>query len=284
MTDWASRRNPHRRSQIGHEKGQDQLTSQDDEVTSQLKGLRGRTGISRERLEKCGALLSALGTSDTDEAYEKLLDVIGQLKVEEAQMIRLDYAIDLDSVFGRPAHPSDLAKLDTRRLSFSRLRSIGVKTISRHSDAAISELRNRLLNDTYTGDLHVVAVVQDRHIVSISLVQDELGSDATPESGAPGQISRRRSLDYLNPSDQPSLPCMVYAFPRDWQPTTLTLAVSFLDDQSPASVWAFQAPNFIEANFAKDRYELIPKQGMAMCRFQEPRRDRIYGIWWGRLE
>lgn len=257
----------------------------DDRVLRQLKKLREGAGLSRDRLAAAGAVMSALGTSDADEAFGRLLVIIDGLDGQQAAVLRVDFAIDLGHSLDRKPTAREERWLGERRVGYSQVIGRDPKTLSRWSDVAIGELRVRLLNDSYTGDLYVVAAEKSGRIVGISLIQEEPenpveGSGQVNDQESPQPITGRRSLDYRNPTDQPSLPCLLYAFPRDWRPKSLTLVVSFLEEPHPFEVWAFQAPNFIEASYAAERYPLAIEAGTATCRFVNPRRDRMYGCWW----
>lgn len=257
--------------------------SPDDAVLRQLKKLREGAGLSRDRLAASGVVMSALGTSDPDEAYGRLLGVLAQLDGQHAGVLRVDFALDLGKYLQRKPLEREKRWLGDRRAGYSQIIGRDPKTLSRWSEQAIAELRTRLLNDTYTGALYLVAAVRGGRLLGVSLIQEEAAeADCKPvgDPKAQGDITSRSSLDYSNPTSELSLPCLLYALPRDWRPTSLTLAVSFLDEPFPSTVWAFHAPNFIEASYAATRYALGVEHGTATCRVIRPRRDRIYGIWW----
>ena len=76
------------------------------------------------------------------------------------------------------------------------------------------------------------------------------------------------------------MPCLIYGFPRDWQPATLTLVVAFRQEPLPVKVWAIVAPSFFDVSFGEERYELTIDKGTATCKIMKPRRDRLYAVWW----
>ncbi|HJP69255.1 MAG TPA: hypothetical protein VJ846_10165 [Sphingomicrobium sp.] len=80
------------------------------------------------------------------------------------------------------------------------------------------------------GNLYVVAAVKGNRILTTSLVQEPL--DATKDG-----LTERESSNMDNPSTAPSMPCLIYAYPRDWRPASLTLAVVFQDEPYPAEIW-----------------------------------------------
>lgn len=114
------------------------------------------------------------------------------------------------------------------------------------------------------------------------MVQDEQTNEPNPDDLSVGTapLTTRTSSAFTNPTTEPSPPCLLYVFPRDWRPATLTLAVTFQTQPYPATVWGFHAANFIEAVFAEKRYELQLTNGTATCTFISPRKDRVYGVWW----
>ncbi len=244
----------------------------DDPVLKQLKKLREGVGLTVDRLKASGAVMSALATSDPVEARDRLVRVLNDLGTNErVQALKVDFGLDLENLLGQRPTQRELAWLGDRRSGFASVVGRDVKTLARWSDKAIGELRGKLLADTFTGHLFVLAGVKGDRILGCSMVQ---------QNEEESEITERRSFDFKNPSDGPSLPCLVYGYPRDWRPASLTLAVSFLEEPHPASVWGVVADSFLELSFAKERYELRLADGVATCRFVNPRRDQLYGMWW----
>lgn len=159
----------------------------------------------------------------------------------------------------------------TRRAGYAEVISRDVKTLARWSDAAISDLRELLLRDTFTGHLYVVAAVDDDHIAGITLIQEDPGQ---PE-GAP---TRRVSTDLENPETGPSLPCLLYAYPRDWRPRSLTLAAVFRKNV-PSKGYAFTSEMLIQVPCV--RRQPVPFDADTLiARFPAPETRLIYGIGW----
>lgn len=184
---------------------------------------------------------------------------------------RAHLGLDLDELLQRPPTDRELGRLGERRDGYGVIVGRDPKTLGRWSDRAIADLRSHLLADTFTGHLYVVGAVKDGQLLGISLIREEL--DQQPPI-------QRTTLDCPNPTRSgPSLPCLLYAYPRDWRPASLTLSVSFVDDP-PKSAWGISAESFMDLSFGHERHELAIGEAQATCRFERPRRDRIYGLWW----
>jgi len=252
-------------------------------VVRQLRKLREGAGATRERLLTAGALLSALGTSDPEVARRQLGSLIEQLdQREHASALAVDLGIDLERHLGRRPTDREWTRLGERRAAYSDLISRDVKTLARWSDSAAAELRLRIFNDTFTGHLWVIGAVRGERIIGITMAMQELGAgdaEAIDDDWSP-KLTRRQSVDYENPSDGPSLPCLLYGLPRDWRPATLTLAVRFLDGSAPSETWGIHSPTFFEMSYAHRRHRLEMADNRAICRFVSPRHDRVYGVWW----
>lgn len=245
-----------------------------DLVLSQLRKLREGPGLSVDRLAASGSLMSALATSDPLEGLERLLGFLEELDDgERTRALKVDFGLDLERLLGRAPMARERDWLGDRRAGFAEVVGRDVKTVARWSDRAVAELRGKLLADTFRGHLYVVATVRGERIVGCSLVQQD-------EEEGESRAIERRSVDYQNPAEGPSLPCLVYGYPRDWRPKTLTLAVAFVDMLMPSEVWAVMADSFFGICFGEDRHALTPVDGVASCKFVNPRRNQLYGVWW----
>lgn len=243
-----------------------------DPVLVQLKKLREGAGLTRERLPRMGAVMSALGASDPSEAYDSLVALIDGLgDGERARALAVDYGLNLAVHFGRPASGREVDWLGERRHGFGEVIGRDAKTLARWSDRTVSDLRARLLSDFFAGDLFVTAVVEGGRALGCTLIRRQPEDDNAAES---------TTVDFKNPSAEPSPPFLVYAFPRDWRPRTLTLVVAFKDGQLPDEVTAVVADGFLSLSFAEARYPLALNDGIATCKIVKPRRDRVYGVWW----
>lgn len=247
----------------------------DDPVLKQLRKLREGPGLTTDRLEQAGAVLSALGTSDPEEGRQRLLAAVAELgESDRAKALRLDLGIGFPDLIGRPAVDRELRWLGDRRSAYASAIGRDVKTLSRWSDRAVAELRGQLIADTFTGHLYVVAAVNGNRIVGTTLIEQ-------PLDDAQDGTTKRISTDVENRSNEPSLPCLVYSYPRDWRPASLTLVVAFQSEPYPDQVWATVADNIMRLPFGEERYLLkIEGEGQTMCRFIGPRRDRLYCVWW----
>lgn len=117
----------------------------------------------------------------------------------------------------------------------------------------------------------MLAEVRGDRILGCTLVQEEPGQE---------DIVRRSSLHMENGSEGSSLPCILYAYPRDWRPRTLTFGVTFLQASVPDEAWAIVGESFFEVAFGKERYQLVFEGTRVTCRIENPRRDRTYGLTW----
>jgi len=249
-------------------------TAPEDSVLTQLRKLREGVGLTPARLEQTGSVMSALGTSDPQEGYERLCDALGKLDdSERLRALRLDYGLDLAALLGREPVSREREWLGERRSGYAVVLKRDVKTLSRWSDKAVAELQAALLNDTFTGDLYVVANVRGDRILGTSLIQQPL--EATKDG-----ITERSSMEIKNSSTEPSMPCLIYAFPRDWEPATLTLAVAFHAEPYPTYVWGTYSDNILKLPHGAQRYPIVLSNGVANCTFKKPRRELIYGVWW----
>jgi hypothetical protein len=216
--------------------------------------------------------MSALGTSDPEEAHGRLLTALGKLgDGERVRALKVDFGLELSALLEREPAPRECEWLGDRRSGYAEVIGRDVKTLSRWSDRTITELRTLLLNDTFTGHVYVLAEVRGERVLGCTLVQEE--PDQT-------DVIRRTSLNIENTSEGPSLPCLIYAYPRDWRPRTLTFGVTFLEQQIPHEAWAIVGESFFEVVFGKERYPLKFDGSRVTCRIENPRRDRVYGVGW----
>lgn len=251
------------------------MDSADDLVLRQLRKLREGPGLTTGRLEQAGAVMSALGTSDPVVGRQKLVAAIGVLgESERARALKVDLGISFAELVGRPAVGRELEWLGDRRSAYAAAIGRDVKTLSRWSDRATAELRGQLIVDTFNGHLYVVAAVNGDRIVGTSLIEQPLDT----ESG--DGITKRVSTDVPNNSAEPSMPCLIYGYPRDWQPASLTLVVNFQTEPYPSYIWATVVENVIKLPFGEKRYVLTISDGQAVCRFVNPQRDQLYALGW----
>jgi hypothetical protein len=245
-----------------------------DPVVAELRKLREGAGLTLERLERSGAVMSALGTADPQEAYRRLVAVLQEIEpAEQANALRVDLGVDIDALLTRLPVQRERRWLGDRRSAYAEVIGRDVKTLARWSNRAVIELRSRLLTDYFSGDLLVIAAVEGGRITMCSFVQVDADED---------EPKRSRTTEFRNPSKDWSLPCMVYAFPRDWRPRSLTLVAAFRDEPYPEEVAAVVATDFMNLMFADQRYPLAVHEAMATCRIENPRRDRLYAIYWER--
>jgi hypothetical protein len=252
----------------------------------ELRKLREGPGLTNDRLEASGALMSALGTSDPADGRRRMQAVLAELgATDHAVALAVDLGLDLAVHLGREPSTRERTWLGERRAGYGEAIGKDVKTLARWSDKAAAELRTRLFNDTFTGHLWVIGAVRAERIVGISFVMEDLQPSESKNDESDDwkpRLTRRESVDYENPSDGPSLPCLLYGLPRDWRPATLTLVATFVEEPHPSEVWGIHAPTFFEMSYAHRRTLLDLDGDTAMCRFVNPRHDRLYGLWWTR--
>lgn len=245
-----------------------------DNVLIELKKLREGAGLTVDRLQRSGSVMSALGTSDPQEGYARLLGILNDFAASErVQALLLDYGLEFRQLIGREPTLRERQWLGDRRSTFASLIGRDVKTLARWSDRAAAELRGELLADQFNGDLIVMAAVDGQHIAGCTVVQQDL--DQRGE-----RVTSSSSFEYDNATDAPSMPCLIYGFPRDWKPETLTLVVAFRRQPHPSSIWAIVAPSFFDLSFGEERYELTLDNDIATCKIVKPRRDRLYAVTW----
>lgn len=242
-----------------------------DPVLAQLKKLREGRGLSADRLASAPAVLSALATSDPQEAYEALQRLVAALPdSQQMRALVVDYGFNLDEVLGRPPTGREVDRLSERRAAYAELVGRDVKTIARWSDKTLAEVRAQLLNDLFDGHVLVAAGVQNGRLVGIEVMQYEKSDE---------HFSHGTTTSYKNPEPGPSLPLVLYGLPREWRPQTIRFVVSFFDEP-PAEVWALVAETVLDVGFGHERTALEVHDGMARCVVQNPRRDRLYGVAW----
>lgn len=249
------------------------IEQQQDVVLAGLRRLRERRGLTTARLAREGAVLSALGTSDPEHGLARLhaaLDTLGDGSRPWA--LRVDFGLDLDRLLKRRPSTRELDLLGDRRAGYAETIGRSVKTLARWSDEALAELRASLIDDTFTGNLYVVALVKDLRIVNLSLIEEDLADAREPTS--------RRSTDLPTGGGDPTIPALIYAFPRDWRPSKLQLAAVFRGAK-PLLVHALAAHGFLELPNGRREPLAVDSEGVAACSFFRPSRSLLYGIaWW----
>lgn len=243
-----------------------------DPVLQQLRKLREGRGITPARIAEMGAVMSACATSDPHRANLVIQSALAGLPTRPQTLaLKVDFGLSLGSLLEREPTPRELIFLGDRRAGYAEVISRDVKTLARWSDAAISDLRELLLHDTFRGHLYVVAAVDDDHMAGISLIQE----DPDQPEGAP---TRRTSTDLENPESGASLPCLVYLFPRDWQPRSLTLAAVFRKSM-PSEGFAFSSTTLIQLPYARRRPLALQGDTLSF-KVSAPSNGLIYGIGW----
>ena len=185
----------------------------------------------------------------------------------------MDFGLELERLLQRRPSTRELRWLGDRRATYAELVGRDVKTLARWSDRTVEELRTTLLTDFFDGDLIVMAGIEGERIAACTMFKRRVDDDETA-------VVSSESTTFNNPSNAPSMPCLIYAFPRDWRPRSLTLGVAFRNEPYPERIWGIMAPSFFELTFGEERYELKLDKDTATCKFVNPRRDQLYAIWW----
>lgn len=242
-----------------------------DPVLQELKKLREGRGLTVERLQASPATLAALQTDNADDAHrliERHLEALGD--GQRSRALRVDFGLDLPQLLRNKPTPRECDLLGERRQSYATILGKDVKTLARWSDKALTDLRAHLDTDYFRGRVLVTAGVQQRRLAGIEVLRyDE--SDT--------ELSQGRTSSYRNPAEGPSLPCVLYGLPLDWQATSLQFIVTFLDE-APAQVWAIAASDLYELSCGHQRFPLDIEDGMVRCRIDNPVHDQVYGVWW----
>jgi hypothetical protein len=247
-------------------------TKQPDQVLVELKKLREGRGLSADRLATCPAVLSSLATSDPAQAYQALQRLLWDLPdSQQMRALVVDYGFNLDELLGRQPTSREVDRLGERRAAYAELVGRDVKTIARWSDKTLGELRGHLLSDFFDGHIVIAAGVRGRRVIGIEVMQYEKAHE---------HFSHGTTIGYTNPEPGPSLPLVLYGYPRDWRPASIRFVVSYLDDEHPAQAWALVANTVMDVSFGHERTKLDVTDGMVRCRIENPRRDQLYGVWW----
>lgn len=245
-----------------------------DPVLEQLKKLREGRGLTPERIAKSPAVLDALGETSGVEAQEELLRVLaGMDDGAGTRALTVDFAIDLEELLGREPTTKERDFLGERRSTYATLIGREVRTLQRWSDKALRELRGLLGSETFHGQVLVTAGVQNGRLAGIEVMRFER-ADSTR--------SRGRNEGYTNPTEGPTPPLLLYGLPVDWSASSIEFVVMFLDEQ-PGEAWAIAADDVNDICFAAQRFPLDIEDGMVRCRFDNPRNDQVYGVWWSGL-
>lgn len=243
-----------------------------DPVLDQLKKLREGRGLSADRLRSAPAVLSSLATSDPFEAYEALQRLLWDLPdSEQMRALVIDYGFNLDDLLGREPSSREVDRLGERRAAYAELVGRDVKTIARWSDKTLGELRGHLLADYFDGHVLVAAGVKGARIIGIEVMQYEKSDE---------HFSHGTTTTYTNPEPGPSLPLVLYGFPREWRPETIRFVVSFFNEP-PDEAWVIVADTVLDVGFGHTRTPLPISDGLARCVIRNPRRSQLYGVGWG---
>lgn len=239
-----------------------------DRLVTELRQLRQRRGLTLQALAGAPALLAALGTTATQEAYDLLLRHIQALGDDEpAEALRNAYALG----------QSNPGKLTDRRHNLHIETGRDPKTLAGYENAMIDELATRLLSHQPTelsdSEVFVVAYVHGLHIKRVTVtvrfpVVDE-------------HDIRERTVEYDNRSAVGSMPALLYQLPPDWLPRQLTLAVYFEKPPFPVRVYGTAATGLRDLMFADRGQELpVGEDRFANIQVSEPRATAVFAIYW----
>lgn len=239
-----------------------------EQLVAELRQLRQRRGLTLQALAEAPAVLTALGTTATQEAYDLLLQHIQALGDDEpAQALQNAYALD----------QSMPGVLTDRRHNLHLQTGRDPKTLAVYENAMIDELATRLLSHQPTelsdSEVIVVAYVHGLHIKRVTVtvrfpVVDE-------------HDIRERTVDYENRAAVSSMPVLLYQLPPDWLPRQLTLAVHFVEPPFPAQVLGTAATGLRDLMFA-DHGQVLPvgEEHFVNIQIAGPKAAALYAIYW----
>jgi len=75
------------------------------------------------------------------------------------------------------------------------------------------------------------------------------------------------------------MPCLIYGYPSDWKPVSLTLFVVFRTRPYPTYVWDNYTDNILKLPHGEKRYPLR-LNGDAVTQVCEAEDGQVYGVWW----
>lgn len=243
-----------------------------DQALVELKKLREGPGLTVDRIQHSPALREALGATTPADAYERLtLELLRMPDSQRTRALRVDLGLDLDDLLGHKPSPRERDLLGDRRSSYARVVDRDVKTLGRWSNRALADLRAQLESEQFDGTIIVAVGVQQHRLIGIEVMRYE--RDDT-------KLSHGVNEGYTNPAEGPSPPMVLYGFSqRDWQPSAIQFAVTFLDDP-PSRAWAIAADDVSDICFGHERFDVEVDDSMIRCRIENPRRDQLYGVWW----
>ncbi|MEA3078195.1 MAG: hypothetical protein QOF60_3103 [Actinomycetota bacterium] len=243
-----------------------------DRALSELKKLREGRGLNPDRLADSPAVLSALATSDPGEAYQALCLLLNRMgDGDRIRALKVDFGLELPELLQRAPTSRERDWLGERRAGLATVIGRDVKTLARWSDRTLGELRSQLLTDQFDGQLVITAGVKNKRVAGVEVMRYEKEDE---------HLSSGQNIGYTNPEAGPSLPLVLYGFPRDWRPKSIRFVMAFMDEELPTHVWALVADSVLDVGFGHERTELDITDGIARCRIENPRRDQLYGVWW----
>ncbi len=140
-----------------------------------------------------------------------------------------------------------------------------MKTLARWSDRACAELRASLIDDVFRGDVYVTGVLVSGRLVGTTLTRDE--------------GTNRRTVDGPPVVHNGGPAVLVFALPRDWRPSSLSLALVARQGALDA-VELIVAEDFLSLSASGERHTVKVQDDAAFVRVQRPRLDRLYALWW----
>ncbi len=76
------------------------------------------------------------------------------------------------------------------------------------------------------------------------------------------------------------MPCLIYGYPRDWKPVSLTLVVVFRTRPYPTYVWDNYTDNILKLPHGEKRYPLRLNGDGRDVQVCEAEDGQVYGVWW----
>lgn len=236
-------------------------------LTSELRSLRQRRGLSLQSLARCPQLLAALNNPPLQEAYDALVSFVEQLGDDEpARALRQAYAIGM-------RHP----KLLTERRADLHLESgRDPKTLASYENRMIAELASRILGtrkaEVNDSQVYVIADVQQHKLQRITVTVRFPADDS-------GDVFERM-VEYENRSTAASLPALLYQLPHDWRPRHLILGVRADESSARLRYWTTAATELLALMFADGAQPVVIQSGAGIVQIDGPRPRVIYALYW----
>lgn len=216
------------------------------EISSKL---RGYDGLSAAKLAECPALLEALDTTDPQQAYERLVQVIDSRLPDDRFTAALKYALRLD-----PSLPDSLTGRSGRRMVFGMIHAVSEETVKSWEARAIETLSQTLVsrpNETLIF-LGIIFWVINSHITYRTVVRLWQQGDDT------SSMRMGEHTDYI-PESRIGFPFAAYQMGPDEHAKTITINMMFTNTELPKFIMGYGRTDFF--GFLSGNYDGEEVQG-----------------------